>query len=259
MLVELRSTGKQSVLPPSIHPQDGDEYVWDSQGGEVSRPLKIDGRELEEAVREVASATLLSLCCQQGTRQEFFLAPAGFLGRYMDHERVEAILEAVGVAAGDEEPEKRAGAVRDTLKKLREEGHNVTGGPTLEELAPGVPALLIKWWGWSRSGRRRKKEEQKQKTPTHDELRERWLERHPKSAYGLGSYRRYKDGIWTPLADLAVEREIAAILEEAKPEGTRPTASLLSSVEKLSRVKAAVEDSEWDAKENILVCSNGHA
>jgi putative DNA primase/helicase len=256
MLVELRSTGKQSVLPPSIHPQDGDEYVWDSQGRGGSNPLKIDAQELEEAVREVASATLLSLCCQQGTRQEFFLAAAGFLGRYMDHERVEAILEAVGVAAGDEEPEKRAGAVRDTLKKLREEGHNVTGGPKLEELAPGVPGLLIKWWGWSRPGQRRRKEQQ-QKTPTHDELRDRWLERYPKSAYGLGSYRRYKNGIWVPLADLAVEREISAILEEAKPEGTRPTASLLTSVEKLSRVKVAVEDSEWDAKENVLVCSNG--
>jgi Bifunctional DNA primase/polymerase, N-terminal len=85
MLVELRSTGKQSVLPPSIHPQDGDEYVWDSQGRGGSNPLKIDAQELEEAVREVASATLLSLCCQQGTRQEFFLAAAGFLGRYMDH------------------------------------------------------------------------------------------------------------------------------------------------------------------------------
>jgi hypothetical protein len=79
VLVELRSTGQQSVFPPSIHPLDGDEYVW-SQQGELRR---MDGRVLEKLVREVATAALLSLWCNPGERQEFFLAAAGYLGRHL--------------------------------------------------------------------------------------------------------------------------------------------------------------------------------
>src|SRR4051812_21241838 len=107
----------------------------------------MDGQELEDCVREIATATLLALCCTQGTRQDFFLAAAGYLGRHLDHERVVAILEATAAAAGDEEHEKRAQAVLNTFEKLKK-GDPTTGGPTLEDLAPGVPNLLAKWWGW---------------------------------------------------------------------------------------------------------------
>ena len=248
MLVELRSTGAQSVFPPSTHPKDKDEYAWD--GGHIQ---EMAGRELEELVLEVATATLLSLYCHSGFRQELFLAAAGYLGRHLDHGRVEVILEATAAAAGDEEPEKRAQAVQDTFEKLKN-GENATGGPTLEELALGVPALLAKWWGWSRSGNGNGG---KQKGPTHDELRDRWLERYPNTAYGLREWHRCESGIWVPVGDLLVQREISEVLEEAKPEGIKPTSSLLASVEKLSMVKVAVADREWDSKEDLLVCSNG--
>jgi putative DNA primase/helicase len=154
-LVELRGTGHQSVFPPSIHPQDQDKYMW--EGGEIH---EMNGQELEECVREVATATLLALCCTQGIRQDFFLAAAGYLGRYLDRERVEAILEATAAAAGDEEHEKRAQAVLNTLEKQKE-GEPTTGGPTLENLAPGVPDLLAKWWGWRSWGNRSGKNPEK--------------------------------------------------------------------------------------------------
>jgi hypothetical protein len=40
------------------------------------------------------------------------------------------------------------GIVRDTGENLRI-GEPVTGGPTLEEVAPGVIKALCKWWGWT--------------------------------------------------------------------------------------------------------------
>jgi hypothetical protein len=57
-------------------------------------------------------------------------------------------MEAAASATEDEEKAKRSQAVRDTLAKLKEEGTNVTGGPSLEELAPGVPELIANWYGW---------------------------------------------------------------------------------------------------------------
>lgn len=41
------------------------------------------------------------------------------------------------------------GNVRDTAARI-DAGERVVGGSTLEELAPGMVALLCKWWGWNR-------------------------------------------------------------------------------------------------------------
>jgi hypothetical protein len=116
-LVELRSTGRQTTVPPSIHPDDGDEYRW--HRGAIR---KIDGGELERLVEDVATATLLALHWPlKGSRQSFALHAAGYLGRHMEHGRVEAILGAAAAAAEDEEIDKRFRAVRDTLLKLEKE------------------------------------------------------------------------------------------------------------------------------------------
>jgi hypothetical protein len=56
MLVELRSSGRQTMVAPSIHPDDGDKYRW--HPGEIR---EIDGEELERLVENVAVATLLAL------------------------------------------------------------------------------------------------------------------------------------------------------------------------------------------------------
>ena len=36
--------------------------------------------------------------------------------------------------------------------------------------------------------------------PTDDELADRWIESYPLTAYGLGEFRRYKNGIWPILS-----------------------------------------------------------
>ncbi len=67
-------------------------------------------------------ATLLALHWPlKGSRQSFALHAAGYLGRHMEHGRVESILEAAAKVAEDEEIDKRSRAVRDTLLKLDRE------------------------------------------------------------------------------------------------------------------------------------------
>jgi putative DNA primase/helicase len=97
----------------------------------------------------------------------------------------------------------------------------------------------------------------KQPTPTHDELRDRWIEGNPHHAHGLGDWRRYEDGIWPTVAETSVKAEISNVIETAKPEGVKPTASILASVTELTRIKVFVPDERWDADSDILVCKNG--
>jgi putative DNA primase/helicase len=93
--------------------------------------------------------------------------------------------------------------------------------------------------------------------PTHDELRDRWIEGNPHHAHGLGEWRRYEEGIWPTTSETSVKAEIAGIIEGAKPEGVKPTASILASVTELTRIKVYVADEKWDADPDILVCKNG--
>jgi P4 family phage/plasmid primase-like protien len=93
--------------------------------------------------------------------------------------------------------------------------------------------------------------------PTHDELRDRWIDHNPHHSYGLGEWRRYEAGIWPLVSETAVKAEISSVIEAAKPEGVKPTASILASVTELARVKVFVPDEKWDADPDILVCRNG--
>lgn len=87
--------------------------------------------------------------------------------------------------------------------------------------------------------------------PTHDELAQRFLSRHPGYAYGQSEWKKYGEGIWRPVPDALVERQILEVLVAAKPEEIKPTSNLLA------RVVVAVPDEEWDSDPDILVCSNG--
>jgi putative DNA primase/helicase len=93
--------------------------------------------------------------------------------------------------------------------------------------------------------------------PTHDELRDRWIEGNPHHAHGLGEWRQYEDGIWSAVSETSVKAKISNVIETAKPEGIKPTASILASVAELTRIKVFVPDERWDADPDILVCKNG--
>jgi putative DNA primase/helicase len=93
--------------------------------------------------------------------------------------------------------------------------------------------------------------------PTHDELRDRWIDDNPGSAYGLSEWRKYAAGTWPIVSETSVKAEISGVIEAAKPQGIKPTASILASVTELPRVKVFVADERWDADPDILICKNG--
>jgi putative DNA primase/helicase len=93
--------------------------------------------------------------------------------------------------------------------------------------------------------------------PTDDELADIWLKRYPDTAYGLGEFRRYKNGAWPILPIEKVEKEILEIMEEAKRNGFKPNSWKLKSIAKIAGVKAGIDDDLWNADHDILVCQNG--
>lgn len=129
-LVEYRSTGAQTVFPPSVHPS-GDVYTWE----EFGEPTTIDGRVLFAQVSELAAACLLARHWPgPGSRQDSSLALAGGLLRGgWTQERVNNFIEAVVTAAGDDEGKQRLIAGEYTQKRLAD-GKSATGWRRLSEL-----------------------------------------------------------------------------------------------------------------------------
>jgi hypothetical protein len=76
-LVELRSTGQQTVVPPSIHPS-GERIKWERK----ERSTRVDKEELHAAVAKLAAAALLARHWPaKGSRHNTALALAGMLLR----------------------------------------------------------------------------------------------------------------------------------------------------------------------------------
>jgi len=94
-------------------------------------------------------------------------------------------------------------------------------------------------------------------TPTHDELRDRWLSEHPGYGFGLGRWRRYEGGFYSPLDESEVKRSVVKVLEENKDRWIRPSVPLLNSVLELVRLEVYVKDDRWDADPGIMVAKNG--
>ena len=152
MLVELRSTGCQTLVEPSVHPS-GERYVWHRDG--ETHIEAISSEALLRSCRKLATATLLARHLPPvGGLHDHALAVAGYLLRpgRLDEESVLRIMLAAWHAAGADSREAirdLEGIVRDTARNIRA-GREVVGGPTLAESTPGVPELLARWWGFER-------------------------------------------------------------------------------------------------------------
>ena len=165
MLLELRSTGCQTIVAPSVHPS-GERYVWHSGTG--LEMAHVEDAELRRRLRELATATLTARHLPPlrdsgrdggGGRHDYAMALSGFLLRSgrLDEGLVLKVLKAAWDAKGwpDEGTKREShrdleGIVRDTAESVAL-GRPVVGGPTLEEEAPGVVRLLCKWWGWDKT------------------------------------------------------------------------------------------------------------
>jgi hypothetical protein len=143
MIVELRSTGAQTVIPPSIHPSQ-EPYRWEGEpwGGEAG-PHIMPGRQLEVQVALLAmGAVLLDNWPDKGSRHEAYLALAGGLLRYGKgvhpywERNLPVVIEGLAVATRDSDgPRARVTEVmHTTLERLREVDGKATGFPKLAEL-----------------------------------------------------------------------------------------------------------------------------
>jgi hypothetical protein len=142
MLVELRSTGCQTIFPPSLHPS-GEPITWEKRGD----PARLQHQTLIRAVERLAAATLLVRRWPgEGTRQTTALALAGGLLRAGWTESVVAnFIQAVARAAGDEESAKRAEAAEYTSRRLAS-SHSATGWPSLINILGQSVVTRVQDW-----------------------------------------------------------------------------------------------------------------
>ncbi len=129
-IVELRSTGAQTIVPPSDHPT-GEPITWER----ADRAAAVDGRVLHRQVARLAAAVVVARHWPAtGARHDAALALAGWLLRAgWQPEDVEHLLDAITTAAGDDEPADRVACVA-TTKAAIDAGAPATGYRRLTEL-----------------------------------------------------------------------------------------------------------------------------
>ncbi len=142
MLVELRSTGAQTVFPGSIH-ETGEVIEWSNDGD----PTLVNADALVHIVQRIAAGTALVPFWGEGARHELSLALAGALLR-AGWNATEAgdFIEGVAQTAGDKEAHKRRADVESTAQKLAARDL-VVGLPKLSELLGDKTTVqaLVKW------------------------------------------------------------------------------------------------------------------
>lgn len=131
--VELRSTGGQTVFPPSIH-ESGEPITWTPDNSPITQ---VTPSELRAAFCRLACGVLLARALPHlsGGVHDMCGALAGALRR--EGWPVEDVLDLVERSIGLE-PEHRAHYIRDTYAK--DEDDRTTGWPTLERLITPVIA-----------------------------------------------------------------------------------------------------------------------
>lgn len=145
MILECRSTGSQSVLPPSIHDTDGDRY-------EINHdiPFKtISRRELTRRCNLVASAALFAQRYpESGSRHDYVHTVTGsLLWEGWISDEVEHFMEAVLDAADPKEDdrEQRERTVKNTIEQFTK-GGKIAGWRSLSQWIPGEELKAVREW-----------------------------------------------------------------------------------------------------------------
>jgi hypothetical protein len=173
MLVELRSTGAQTIFPGSTH-TSGEIIIWDADG----EAARVEAQDLERAAGRLAAASLLARHWSRGSRNDIANALAGGLFRGgWSEDGAAHFIEAVCFAAHDEETHARVRNVVATAAKLHR-GSPVTGWPTLAKLIDQRVVDKVREWLDVRAD---ESHEQPSESPTQPV----WPELHPAAMYGL--------------------------------------------------------------------------
>jgi Bifunctional DNA primase/polymerase, N-terminal/AAA domain len=149
MLLELRSTGQLTLVPPSLHPE-ADMLRWEFSGA----PAQVDSEALRKNVARVAAATLLARHWPgKGSRHNAALALAGMLLRAeWSEEEIVPLVEAVAKAAKDEELRGRIRDVTYTARRL-DADCTATGAPTLARIMGEEVIRRVRDWLELNAGR----------------------------------------------------------------------------------------------------------
>lgn len=143
MLLEIRSTGAQTVFPGSTHPTGG-SITFDS---DELAPVSISWEELLSAARSLAAAALLAKHWPpEGARNQAALALAGVLIRGgWSPSKAGDFIQWVADAADDEEAEQRARCAWSTEERL-DSGGTATGIPALIQIVGEVVVEKLLSW-----------------------------------------------------------------------------------------------------------------
>lgn len=175
-IVEIRSTGAQSVLPPSIHP-DGDRYSIENDI-EFTTATKL---ELERLCDEVAiGAVFLHHYPESGSRHDYVHVCTGVLcWAAWPEDKIRRVMAAVlsEVFEDDEEIKDRMGAVLNTIRK-HSEGDHIKGLTSMEDFMPIDSIMGLRRWIQTGTFEGKMLTEPVQLKPKKDELafNEEWLQ-----------------------------------------------------------------------------------
>src|SRR5262245_34047804 len=148
MVEEVRSTGTQTIAPPSTHPS-GEQITWQNE----LEIVRIDGDELLRLAGIVAAGALLARHWPRtnGIRNELAMALAGGLLRGgWSVAEAERFILAVCTAAGDEEARDRIQKARHTNNKLNSD-RPTTGWKTLAGLMGRTVGANAREWPAARN------------------------------------------------------------------------------------------------------------
>ena len=143
-IIEIRSTGAQSVIPPSRHP-DGGVYGTDVDM-EFTRLTKLD---MERFADEIAvAAVFVYYYPKAGSRHDYVHACTGALcHQQWPTEKIHRVMGAVLTVIQDEEDEldDRKGAVVNTIEK-HEMGDRTKGFTSLQDWMSMVVIQVLRRW-----------------------------------------------------------------------------------------------------------------
>jgi putative DNA primase/helicase len=143
MIVEFRSTGTQTIVPPSLHPSS-EHYVWH----EEDDPATVSSELLLKQIGILAACAITSRYWQIGKRHDMALSISRILlTAGWSIEDTEHFIVTAATIASDNEVEDRRKTVRDTAERLRK-GESATGIPRLATLIPkDVVERIVIWSG----------------------------------------------------------------------------------------------------------------
>lgn len=144
VIAEIRSTGSQSVLPPSIHP-DNERY-------EINHDVpftEIPRVELEQKLSEVAAAAVLvHYFPEGGSRHDYVHAITGaLLWSGWPEKRVRIFMNAIlnVTCSQDDDSDQRLRTIRNTIEHFKE-GDRIAGWKTLSDWLDGQVIQVLRTW-----------------------------------------------------------------------------------------------------------------